>query len=292
MLRQNEFLSLKSAKSIEEINPNEKCLWDISDELYSSVNALRHSSLSKIFPPKTPLDFAWQKQFRKDFKTSAMEFGTALHLMLFQPDIFEDRICVEPEVNKRTNAGKEEYAAFVASAAGKIVLSKKELDDCYYIQENLSNHPIGNLLAKKTGIPEVSGFFPWRDTMCKFRADYIIPDKRVIFDLKTTLAGHESSFRNSVSEYSYHTQAYFYLTGLSYLTGQTWEDFVWIAVEKTAPYKIYLHQPEKKWLDCAAALIDKSIRLIEKCEKEKKWPGPSQNVETLFAPAWMDVNNI
>lgn len=274
------------ANSIDDIDYDRRCFWKMSDEVYRDADGMRHSALTKLFPPNTPLDF----KFNMDMKrapTPAMELGTAIHLAVFQPDEFENRVAVDPDINKRTNAGKEEYAKFCEENLGKVIISKKELDDCYYMRDAIYRHPVGNMLGAKKGDAEISGFFKWHDTPCKFRADYLVRSKRVIFDLKTTLSGSERSFQRSVLDYNYHTAALFYMHGASQVTNEPYSDFIWIGLEKFAPYKIWLWQPERKWLEMAEGMVYRAIMTYEKCMKERYWPGPSTNVETLFAPAWM-----
>lgn len=282
---------IREAKTVEEIDFGAKCFWRISDCVYNEAKALRHSLLAKAFPPKTPLDYRIASQYKADKRTAALDMGTACHLAVFQPDEFESRIALSPDINKRTKAGKEEHAAFEAESAGKIIIDKADLDTCFYIRDAMYRHPLGRMLEAKKGIAELSGFFKWRDTLCKFRADYLVPDKRIIFDLKTTTAGHDFAFRSSVTDYNYHTAALFYMNGASQITCRDFVTWIWIVVEKTMPFKIYLYQPEKRWLEVAERRIDDAVKLIEQCNEVGDWPGPSLNVETLFVPAWMNNDN-
>ena len=282
---------IREAKTVEQIDYGAKCFWRMSDEVYNESSALRHSLLTKIFPPKTPLDYRIASQYKAEKRTAALEMGTATHLAVFQPNEFESRVALSPSIDRRTKAGKEEHAAFEAESVGKIIIDKGDLDTCFYIRDAMYRHPLGRMLETKKGIPELSGFFKWRDTTCKFRADYLVPDKRIFFDLKTTTAGHDFAFRSSVTDYNYHTQALYYMQGASQITCRDFVTWVWIVVEKTMPFKIYLYQPEKRWLEVAESRIDTAIKLIEKCGEEGEWPGPSVNVETLFVPGWMNNDN-
>jgi exodeoxyribonuclease VIII len=275
------------AENVNEIDYEKRCFWRMSDEVYNAADGLRHSKLSRIFPPNTPLDFKFAEDMHREIKSTALSFGTASHLAVFQPEEFERRIAVAPDVKKTTKAGKEEFAAFEAECVGKTIISAKEKDDCFYMRDAIYRHPIGNMLSGKKGEAELTGFFKWGDTLCKFRADYLVRSHNVVFDLKTTNAGHSSAFLKSILEYNYHTQCLFYLTGASQVTGRPFDNWIWLVVEKHSPYKIYLYQPEREWLVYAEKVIHKAIGDIERGRSSNDWPGPSSVLQTLFVPKWM-----
>jgi len=73
-----------------------------------------------------PLSFSSLKEFMRspqhyvkylatDKKpTDAMLFGSICHKLILEPQDFDKEFIIEPEFNKRTNQGKEDYAAFIA----------------------------------------------------------------------------------------------------------------------------------------------------------------------------------
>lgn len=73
-----------------------------------------------------PLSFSSLKEFirsprhyvnylTKERKQSeAMLFGAVCHKLILEPQDFEKEYIIEPEFNKRTNQGKDDYAAFIA----------------------------------------------------------------------------------------------------------------------------------------------------------------------------------
>ena len=44
--------------------------------------------------------------------TSAMKFGTALHMQVLEPEQYDKHYVVMPKFDKRTKKGKEDFAAF------------------------------------------------------------------------------------------------------------------------------------------------------------------------------------
>lgn len=71
--------------------------------------------LDYILKPKTP-------------PTDAMKMGSMIHCMLLTPELFNDEFAIAPEINKRTNAGKEEWAQFTAMHADKTVVTNEDYE--------------------------------------------------------------------------------------------------------------------------------------------------------------------
>jgi exodeoxyribonuclease VIII len=73
-----------------------------------------------------PLSFSSLKEFMRSpqhyvkylaadrKQTDAMLFGAVCHKLILEPQDFDKEFIIEPEFNKRTNQGKEDYAAFIA----------------------------------------------------------------------------------------------------------------------------------------------------------------------------------
>lgn len=72
-----------------------------------------------------PLSFSSLKEFMRSpqhyvkylasdrKQTEAMLFGAICHKLILEPQLFDKEYIIEPEFNKRTNQGKEDYAAFI-----------------------------------------------------------------------------------------------------------------------------------------------------------------------------------
>jgi hypothetical protein len=281
--RQLSMIKIGKAESHEEISEG---LYSITEDLYRSYPALNHSNLQNLFPPKTPADYIWGLNNPRK-ATDAMNFGNAIHLAVFEPDTFDDRVAIMPELDRRTKVGKEEYLKFSEENAGKIFLSQGEFDGVFNIMNAAQKHSSLAGIFRQKGYPETSGFFEYMGISMKFKIDYFL-NSGIIIDLKTTQTGHERAFRNSVLDWNYHTQAEFYMMGMELLTGQQFDTFVWVVVEKFPPYKIYLYEPAKRWLDLAKSEISSAIDLYLDCKTRNYWPGVPETVQTLDVPRWLE----
>src|SRR5690606_1442225 len=71
-------------------------------------------------------------------ETPSKLLGKALHANILEPE--KKLVVCEPEVNKRTNKGKEEIAEFVAANQGKIIVSPKDWETVQRVTEAIWNH--------------------------------------------------------------------------------------------------------------------------------------------------------
>lgn len=123
--------------------------------------------------------------------TSMLEFGTAVHTAILEPDRMMDTVAIIPECDRRTKAGKAVYNQFLADNPDKILITH---DDWQVIRamtvavRGIDYEPLRDALL--LGEVEKEGFKTYtipdtKDTVdIKGRADLI--DSSIIWDLKTT----------------------------------------------------------------------------------------------------------
>jgi exodeoxyribonuclease VIII len=138
--------------------------------------------------------------------------------------------------------------AKLATANDQIILPPGDFDKVDVMSRAaLSlNHPVINCVLDGEGIPEGSLFAaePSTGALVKVRPDYIIPDRRVILDVKTTKDASPEGFARSCGQYRYDVQDALY-TDLSaqYFGGDSddWE-FLFLAVENTPPFNAAIYR--------------------------------------------------
>ena len=90
-----------------------------------------------------------------------------------------------------------------------------------------------------------------------------------------------SGFARSVATFRYHVQASHYLTGLHGA-----ERFVFIAVEKTAPYAVAVYELDAAAMAAGNELRQRDMRVIADCQATNEWPGYGDDCQTLSLPSW------
>jgi len=241
---------------------------------YFAADAISKSLLSRMDCPA---------KLNQPFKeTPSMFTGSMAHKAILEPNDFDKCYIVAPAINKRTKAGKEEWAEFEAANASKLVITSEQYDMAMAMQKAIKSHPMASKLLKD-GVAEQSHF--WKDEntseLCKCRADYVRNDG-VIVDLKTTVNASPSEFARTCAKFKYHWQDAWYSRG----TKAT--DFYFIVVETSAPHVVecYKLSPEAKQKGLHE--IDEALNKYISCKVFDEFCGynPSNEVTTIDLPAW------
>ena len=121
--------------------------------------------------------------------------------------------------------------------------------------------------------------------MCKIRPDKL-PGNGICVDIKTTDDASPEGFSKSCANYGYHIQAAFYLEGLTRITGEQHDTFVFIAVEKTPPYGIGVYYASHDFIAKGRELMGKALDIYSECLKTNLWPCYSAEAKELNLPRW------
>jgi exodeoxyribonuclease VIII len=208
--------------------------------------------------------------------TAAMRLGSLVHCAVLEPDELLQRygVCAP----RNTKAGKEQAAAMAAS--GIEAVSEGDMALALSMSASVRQHPAAAALLAN-GKAEQS--FWWDDhatgLRCKCRPDWY--HSTTVVDLKTTTDASPAAFARSVATFRYHVQASHYLSGLHGA-----ERFVFIAVEKTAPYAVAVYELDAAARAAGDELRQRDLRMIADCHATGEWPGYSDDCQTLSLPKW------
>jgi len=221
-------------------------------------------------------------------ETDALALGKALHTAVFEPAAFVAEIVTAPACDRRTTAGKADYAAFVAAAAGKTIVSIADHADMFGMAAAIREHPAAAPFLGGAGENELSML--WFDKVtglaCKGRADRVVQLERpTIVELKTTRNASRWSFGKAIHEYTYHLQAAWYCNGYAACTSVQ-PDHVIVAVENTAPYAVGVYILNDQSKESGVVLARKLLDQFAACKKSGKWPSYSERVEVIDIPAY------
>ena len=269
-----------------------------SNEVYHANDAISHSKL-ELFR-RRPISYYRRfiaKTVARPETTEAFRIGSAAHCAVLEPDEFYKRYARRPEgIDRRTKAGKEEFAQFEAENVGKVVIDSDELGDVREMSAAVMNHPLAYELLE-AGKPELS----WRvspsgSLALQCRTDWFNPagcelsgGRPYVADLKTVESLDSDAFRNferACFSFGYHRQAGFYLPLITEIIGSPVFDFYFIAVEKAEPYGTAVYRLS----DAATArghdeTITDLLRL-QACIKSQQWPNLPNDLREIGLPKW------
>ena len=249
---------------------------------YHASQAISKSGLDKI--AKSPAHYRAAKEAPAE-TTDAMVIGSAFHDYILLPEIFQTAYTVLPEdFNGRTKDGKSYLETIKAS--GQTILKAEWLKDIQGMAAAVAAHPKAAALLTG-GHPEVSIFWQDADTGidCRCRPDYI-HSSGIIADLKSTADAGPAAFSKSCANFRYHVQDAFYSEGFYQATGAWPRGFVFIAVEKTAPYAVACYTLDDVAKEKGRELYQQGLQTLQAVQAANEWPAYSDQIETLTLPAW------
>jgi hypothetical protein len=222
--------------------------------------------------------------------TPALSFGRAFHSFILDgQQAFERDFAVAPVCDKRTKEGKAEWSLFCEVNAGKTILSAEDMETIEAMYGAVATHPIASKLLLE-GRSEMSVF--WTDEQtglpCKCRPDRI-PDGEhgVILDLKSVRSADIHAFTSACMNYGYARQAGMYIEGLNAVSNAKVDAFVFIRVEKDAPYRVEVYTLEDLFIDFGKQEFRRLIQIEAECRKGGFYPHwKNEEIKTLYLPNW------
>jgi|688.fasta_scaffold11339_18 hypothetical protein len=268
------------------------------NEVYHAHSAISHSKL-ELFR-RRPISYYRRfiaKTVARPEPTEAFRLGSAAHCAVLEPATFWQRYALRPEgIDRRTKAGKEEFAKFESENVGRTVIDQGEAGNVREMAVAVQNHPLASQLLA-AGSPELSWRVEPKGGMAlQCRTDWFNPagcelssGRPYVADLKTVESLDADAFRNferACFNFGYHRQAGFYLPLITEILGSPVFDFFFVAVEKCEPYGVAVYRLS----DAATArghdeTIGDLIRL-QACIKDQQWPNLPNELREIGLPKW------
>lgn len=243
---------------------------------------------------RSPMHFAYRASAANDNKaTAAQAFGSAFHCAVLEPDRFAETYVVAPKCDRRTKEGKQTWQDFIDANPRAEHLTADEMETLQGMCAAVRAHPAASKLLSAAGRAERS--FYWRDPetgeLLRCRPDYL-RDDGIIVDLKSTHDASPEEFMRSIANWRYHVQAPFYIDGVNEAIRQAdlsmarAKAFVFIAVEKTAPYAVGVYMLDAESMEVGRLEYRADLRTLAECRASGVWRGYGDNINSISLPAW------
>ena len=256
----------------------------ISRATYDAMPGLNQSKARALLD--SPAKFRWECDNPKD-PTPDMIAGTVAHVLVLEPDSFNDRFVVVPPdapdkpTSRQINAKKpsedtlkaiEWWTKFRERCAGKDVLTASIYEDARAYADGIIR------TMKDYGIKpvavEVALTAEYHGVLLKGSLD-IIGEDGFIYDAKTTKekATREGFGKAVDKSKELKLQAAWYRYLFSKATGVYPEGFRWIAQEKEPPFLGGVLEAHPDHLAEGGELMLQVITAFKSCEELGEWPG-------------------
>ena len=243
---------------------------------YESSSTIRKALIS-------PKKYLYDKT-AESVPTKAMEEGTAVHTYFLENDLFKKDYVFKPKAfNGRTKEGKQ----WMEEHGHLNILSSEWEENLIHMNHSFLASP-AKMIHNLEGFTELSFFSEdLGGIRAKCRPDWISKDSKIVVDLKTTQDASPKGFQKSIANFGYHIQAAFYLRTLQNL-GFDSHDFIFIAMEKTAPFCVGVYRASAEMIEEGNKKVDEAIDKILWCKENDSYPDYTPNeIETIELPPWM-----
>ncbi len=205
--------------------------------------------------------------------TEAMDFGTALHCAILEPERFKRDFAVAPKVDRRRKADKEIWVMFEATHTREEILEDGDMRAITRMAASVWARPISSAILS-SGHSEVA--VVWRDEetglMCKGLIDHIgqFDGWTWIVDLKSTLDATPRGFSRAVKSMHYGAKAAWYFDGCNTVAPRE-RRFAWIACENMPPYPAAEYEATPEALEAGRSKYKRWLRLYADAKASGVW---------------------
>jgi exodeoxyribonuclease VIII len=264
----------------------------ISNKEYRNRDGVSSTDLKKM--TKSPAHFRyWKDNPQED--THDLLFGRAVHKYVLEKDDFFTEFAVAPNVDRRTKAGKEQFALFEVENEGKDIITQDDFDKIKAMYDALYATPFVERLL--SGEKELSFFMEDEKTglTVKCRPDCLseIGDTNILIDYKSTKDASSDAFMKDAIKLNYDLQMAMYKEIAEKNLGKKYA-VIFIAQEKTAPYLVNILEANEYFLKSGADMYHTYLDIYSECNETGNWYGYTYNAETgnngintLGLPNWL-----
>lgn len=214
------------------------------------------------------------------------DVGTASHLAVLEPHLFDDRVVAHEFATYQTKEARAIRDA--AYEVGKTPLKPEEYKAVINVQEALQRHKLAASLFTE-GNAEVSLQWEWNGVPCKARPDYLSLNNKYILDLKTANTANPRALGRKAALEGWHLRACWYMGGCKAVTGTLPERYIFVVVESKPPHIVELVELDDNALTYGEQILMRSVRLFNECMEKKHWPGYGDgSVAKLKLPTWTE----
>lgn len=248
---------------------------NISNEDYHAGPGLSRSGIKLLLQAPIYYQEKYLLGNQEEEKKDHFTFGSALHTLTLEPELFWQEYYTFPKCDRRTNAGKAAYAQAEVEAAGKSIITADDYDLLIVLRDKILGNDYAKALLEDT---EREKSMYWIDdetgVLCKARPDFMFLGDKTCYvgDIKTAKNASPRSFSMDMHNYGYHIQAAMIQEGLKKIKGVDVQEFHYVVVEKEAPYVTAIYKIDKEALEKGREKFREGLKIYKNCMTTKKWP--------------------
>lgn len=267
------------------------CVENLGNSEYHALKSYWSSSDLKYMAKTSPMHFQYKyfgagknEQVRI---TEDMTLGSLVHCLLLTPHEFEKEFFLIPELNLRTNAGKEMKEKLLAENVGKMPITEELLEKAKAMVDSAMSHPKVKQLVEPVK-KELAFFWTCPFSNLNFRAKLDGASSKHFIEVKTTSDAGPDYFSKHLFDMHWDLSLVHYREGVKQVMGVEPPAY-FIVIEREPPFTVqpYIAGPavwetgHHKWL---AAVTQLAAGI-----QSGDWPGyyPKEfDIPEVNPPAW------
>lgn len=216
-------------------------------------------------------------------ETPAKLLGKVCHKLILEPDTFFQEYVIEPVINKRSNAGKAEYAEWCAANTDNTVITEDIFIHGERMARAIRKHPGA---SKLLSIGESEKPLLWNNgsIACKGKMDRY--REGLIIDYKTTDDASEAAFSRSIAKWGYHRQDSWYMRGAEIALNERPRGFVFIVQEKDVEENIGIYSLAERDRQIGEIENERITGQIVRRLQANDWRSYPKNIITTSLPTY------
>jgi hypothetical protein len=251
-------------------------------------------------------------------ESDALDRGTALHLAILEPALFETRYVVAEPCEQMLKTGKRAgqpcgspglfrlrnglgwacgvhvkgSGSEIETGGGVEVISVGNRTAVLGMADAIAAHPRARSLFEGAGEFEATVIFedPETGVMIRTRPDRLVRRAGLNAELKSTRNAARWAFERDAESRGYWLKLALYRRGLR-ANGWPYQLTALLAVESELPYDPVPYLIDESDLDKADQEITRLLYRFKECERDNNWPGQASEFLTLRRPAYATRKN-
>lgn len=207
--------------------------------------------------------------------TPAVILGKAVDVAILEPEKFEDQFFLLPDINLRTNAGKEEKAQLIELNQGKTLITVDQYDTAMFCAKSAWQNKTARYYLDRLVKTQLK--LSWKDPASEFKnVGYVDgasdPNDQDFFylELKSAADASTNKFIRDAQNFDYIMQPGGYTLGAKYSRFE-FPDIVYLVVETKSPYPVNVLRCDSKYIEKAQNEYLNTLLAIKYCINNDLW---------------------
>ena len=265
------------------------------EDVYHARTELSSTGARRLL--ESPARFRWDADHPQKH-SDAFDVGTAVHSMVLGTGAQAVKYPGEHLTPRGAVSTKTETQVWAEEQRrqGMVPLHPTQYKHVTGMAESLLAHPTARAFLEAAPSREVTFVSDIDGVPVRCRFDALTdqtPYGRVVgVDLKTTAkTADEKGFTRSVVDYGYHVQAGHYDDTYEASVGQPLDDFVFLVVEKSAPYLVGVHRLVEQWMSMGKTAAAEARKRFAHGTATGEWPGYPTDVHQIAPPLYAVIDH-